>query len=167
MAFAVRKLKHRPWPVTVTLQSANADGDIVETEHKFIGHFAPFSEKEYKALVEALKAPVPVAEQPTTNDQVAAELAIADVLERNAKLFSRVLVGWEKVEDESGQPLPYSHDELHAMVTGPDGLAISNGFGRAISEIRFGGAAAKNLNTSVEPGQKSGAAEAATSSPQT
>lgn len=157
--FIVRKLNHRPWPVVVKLQSANEAGEIVIDEQRFIAHFAAFSEADYKQLIDELNGP---------DSTPAADLPVAELLERNAKLFSRLIVGWSnEVRDEAGQPLPYSFEQLRALVTGPDGMAISAAINVALAEIRFGSASAKNSPTSAAPGQPPAASGAPTSSPTT
>lgn len=157
--FVPRKLRHRPWPIHVTLQELGADGEIVEKTHPFIGHFRPFSEEEYKALVDELNGVLPVAEAAEGADAAPAEpvktpadMPLADVLKRNARLFGSLLAGWDQVKDEDGNAIPFSTDALTALVTGPDGLAISAGLNVALMEIRFGKAGAKNSQTSAKPG---------------
>lgn len=155
--FIVRKLKHRPWPVVVKLQSTNEHGEIVVTEHRFVAHFSAFTEAEYKAILDELTA---------ADATPAQDLPIADLLERNVALFSRLIVGWgNEVRDEAGQPLPYNIDQLRQLVTGPDGMAISAAINVALAEIRFGAASAKNSPTSAAPGQEPVAAGVATNSP--
>lgn len=167
--FTVRKLKYRPWPITVALQMLGEDDEVVEHKHTFIGHFAPFSEEKFKAVWDEVSAAKKDAVANETGDVEHVEEpkgapALHEVLQRNAVVFSRILVGWEKVRDEEGADIPFSHEALTAMVTGPDGLAISAGISNALHEIRFGKVGVKNSNTSAKPGPNAGAAEVATNS---
>lgn len=166
MAFTLRKLKHRPWPVAVKLLSSDDEGNVTEAGFEFVIHFKPFSEAEIKALsertLEADKKP-PAEGAETAN----AERSIADLLERNVQFFAPLIDGWSKVNSEDGAPLPYTDETLHAMVTGPDGMAISAGIHAALRELRFGVAPAKNSLPSVAPGLVPAAVEAPTNSPAT
>lgn len=169
--FVPRKLRHRPWPISVTLQELGADNQVVEKTSTFIGHFKPFSEGEYKALVDEINGVSPPPEEaeaaPAEPVKPPADLALAEVLERNAKLFGSLLGGWEQVNDEDGNAMLFSTEALAAMVTGPDGLAISAGINTALMEIRFGKAAVKNSQTSAKPGPGLAEVTPATSSPTT
>lgn len=169
--FVPRKLRHRPWPITVTLQELGADGEIVEVQHTFIGHFRAFSEAEYKALIDELNGVTPVADgaaaEPAEPAKTPADMPLAEILKRNARLFGDLLVGWGEVEGEDGLPIPFDSEALAAMVTGPDGLAISAGINTALMEIRFGKAAVKNSQTSAKPGPGLAEVTPATSSPTT
>lgn len=79
------------------------------------------------------------------------------VLRRNAAIFSRVLTGWgAEVRDENGASIPYSAEALSALVTGPDGRAVSVGINEALGQIRFGVAPQKNDATSPVPGPAPG-----------
>lgn len=135
--FVVRKINYRPWPVKVVFQEADAAGVIQSLEQTFIGHFRPFSEAEFEAVSAQVRG-----------DDKPGDLPLAELLRRNASLFGSLMSGWSGVADASGVPLPYSTEALCELVTGPDGLAISAGINTALSEIRFGAAAAKNLPTS-------------------
>jgi hypothetical protein len=158
MSFTLRKLKYRPWPVTVKLLESDDAGQVVESEFNFVAHFKPFSEAEIKALAErTIDAKV--------DGEKKEERAIAELLEKNHEFFSPLLDGWSKVVSEAGEPLPYHDETLHAMVTGPDGMAISAGLHNAIREIRFGVAPAKNLPTSAAPGPNPDVGEVKTNLP--
>lgn len=185
MSFTLRKLKYRPWPVTVKLLEGNEAGEVSESEFTFVLHFKPFSEAEFKDALEATEASeASEAEKalPTNDDKttvadaepVAAtdsekpvERPIAQLLEKNSKLFVRLTEGWGKVLTEDGSPAPYSPEALRALVRGPDGLAVSAGIHRALNELRFGIAPAKNLPTSAAPGPVPAAGEVVTNSPAT
>lgn len=171
MSFILRKLKHRPWPVTVKLLDANEAGEVSENEFTFVLHFKPFTEAEFKAALDALndeKAPAAAGEQaPAADAEKPVDRPIAATLEKNSQLFAQLVDGWNKVLDEAGQPVPYSPDALRALVIGPDGMAVSTGIHRALTELRFGLAPAKNLPTSAAPGPSPAAAEVATNSPAT
>lgn len=147
MSISIRKLKHRPWPVTVRLNVCGDDGTVVEVEQTFIGHFNPFTEADLKAIFEDAdkQFPLPADGGIPPLDQV---------LAKNAFVFRQLLCGWSEVTDEeTGEPIPYTAEALDAWVQGGDGLAVSTGFNAALSEIRFGLAPAKNSNTSPEVGQ--------------
>lgn len=161
--FTLRKLKHRPWPVTVKLLEADETGEVKEVEFTFVLHFSPFTEAEFRvAHDETVGQDAPVAD-----GAKAADRPIALLLEMNSKLFARLVEGWAKVNDEAGNPVPFSAEALRALIVGQDGLAVSAGIQRALSELRFGLAPAKNSPTSVVPGQSPVAAEAVMNSPAT
>lgn len=151
--FKIRKLNHRPWPVTVTaLECDEATGEVLAIEQKFIAHFKPFSESEFMKIRDAAQASVPLPEGVDV-DSPPMEITLA----RNAALFARIICGWgPEVTDESGQPVPYSTEALSELVTGPDGIAFSAGLSQALMEVRFGIAPAKNSKTSPMPGQMPG-----------
>jgi hypothetical protein len=169
MSFTLRQLKYRPWPVTVKLLEADETGEVSEHEFTFVLHFKPFSEAEFKAAFEASdaeKAPAADAEAvPVADSEKPAGQPVALLLEKNSKLFARLVDGWGKVLTEDGPPAPYSPEALQALVIGPDGLAVSAGIHRALNELRFGVAPAKNLPTSAAPGPSPAAAETVTNLP--
>lgn len=159
MTFKVRKAAFRAWPVTVKLAESDAQGNIVETEQKFVAHWQPISEKQRQQLVADLDALFPPPSDAGVQD-------LAKVLERNAAYFRERLCGWgPEVQDEAGNPLPFSAEALTGLVTGEDGLAISAALNLADIDLRYGLGARKNSPTSAAPGASSGAAEAETSSP--
>lgn len=162
MAFKVRKLTYRPWPVTVKLLESDAMGVVTETEQTFVGHFKALSEAKHQSIIEALDAEYPLPAGQERPD-------MPTVLRRNADYFSRLLAGWgPEVADEDGTPLLFSVEALSAMITGPDGLAISAALTRAANELRFGVAPAKNSLTSPAPGESSaGPGEVGTNLPPT
>lgn len=163
MTFIVRKLKFRPWPVTVAQQDCAADGTVTQTESTFVGHFAPFTEEQFQALADAGDAAYPVP--PKVDGEPKKSRDMKDMLARNALIYAGLLVGWgAEVRDEGDQPLPFSAEALTALIVGPDGLAISTGLNKALDEIRFGMAPAKNLPTSPAPGPAPAAVEAAPAS---
>ncbi len=154
MAFTVRRIAHRPWPVTVVLQEADAGtGEVREVKSTFIGHFRPFTEDEFEQIVKAAEAAVPAP----VGDDTPERLPLPLVLRRNAAIFSGVLTGWgPEVRDETGASIPYSAEALTAMVTGPDGRAVSVGFNEALAQIRYGVAPKNNDVTSPAPGHAPG-----------
>lgn len=161
MAFQVRKASHRAWPVTVKLQDCHPNGDVYEVEQSFVGHFRAFTEAEYKAIVAEVEAIYPPQPEGTPID-------FSQTLTRNAEFFARLIVGWgPEVADENGQTLLFSTDALKAMITGPDGMAISAGLAVAVGQLRFGAAPAKNSPTSPAHGASSAAGEAGTNLPTT
>ena len=161
MAFKVRKLNHRPWPVTVKLQECDAQGNVVAIEQTFLAHWRPVAEAERQSITDALEQAYPLPDGKERHDLPAA-------LRRNADYFGQLLVGWgPEVTDEAGQPLTFSTEALTALVTGTDGLAISAALVHADNEIRYGIAPTKNSKTSPVPGETSGVGEVATSSPTT
>lgn len=168
MSFTVRKIKHRPWPVTVKLLESNFAGEVVEREFDFVLHFNALSESEYKAIFDELNpspenSPASAEPQPGV-EAPAIDKSLAALLANNARVFARVICGWSKVLDEHGEPLPYSNEALTAIVTGTDGLAISSGIHSALQQLRFGVAPAKNSPTSAAPGQTTEPAEVSTNS---
>lgn len=157
MGFRVRKIAHRPWPVTVKTLEGDASGNVVEAAQTFVAHYRPFTEREFSALLaEAEKM------YPTVGD---APLTYETLLLRNAHLFGALVVGWgAEVVDEAGQPIPFSRDVLASMVTGPDGLALSAGIHASLYQLRHGIAPEKNSSASPAPGPENEAGEAPTSS---
>lgn len=167
MAFTVRKTTHRPWPVSITLLESDAAGNVQEVVNTFVGHFSPFTEDEFDAAYKAAKALYPVPDNAddageSRTEKTDESTPIKIVLQRNAAIFAEVMVGWgPEVRDEQGQSIPFSTAALTALVTGPDGLAVSKGINAAINQFRFGYAPAKNALTSPVPGPTPGADEAA------
>ena len=179
MSFVVRKTKHRAWPVTVKQPMCDEAGVVTETEATFVAHFAPFTEAEIEAAIETAAKDHPVPGELIAGEQVSEDgstkplpevknIPMSVSLIRNAAVFRRVVVGWgPEVKDETGVSLPFSADALTALVTGPDGIAVSGAFNRALFELRYGVARQKNLSASPAPGGNSVPAEAATSLPAT
>ena len=146
MAFTIRKLKNRPWPVTVRMKVCADNGEVTEIAETFIAHWKPFDEAEFKAIVDSAEATLP----PPAEGQ---DQPMRDVLARNALIFTALIEGWgEEVRDENGQPGPYSGDALAALIKGPDGVSVSSALNHALTEIRYGIAPAKNSPTSPEAG---------------
>lgn len=172
MSFILRKVKYRPWPVTVKLVTADEAGVVTESEFVFVLHFGAFSEAVFKAILDELEAAdkAPAVAEPVEGGAVLTTpsegRSLAYLLEKNAMLFGRVIEGWGKVVDEAGGAVPFSLGALHALVTGPDGLAVSAGIHQALSELRYGVAPAKNSPTSVAPGLNPDAVEAVTKLPE-
>lgn len=159
----LRKLNYRPWPVGVTLQEClEATGEVVEVRQTFVAHFRPFTEDEFMLAREAALAAVP---PPAGSEESSPPMQV--VLRRNTVFFGALLCGWgADVLDETGAPLPYSAEALTALVTGPDGIAVSAGVNQALLELRFGMAPQKNLRPSPAPGPIAAeAAAAGTSAP--
>lgn len=158
MAFRVRKIEHRPWPVAVKMLSGTPDGEVVETVATFVAHWRPFTEKEFADLLTEAEVTYPVSGD--------APLTYGTLLLRNAHLFSGLMVGWgPEVVDEAGQPIPFSREALVSMVTGPDGLALSAGIHASLYQLRHGFAPEKNSNASPVPGPDRSVGEAPTNSP--
>jgi hypothetical protein len=159
MALKIKRLNHRAWPVTVTLQESDDNGVVTATEQTFVAHFKPVTEEEREAITAKVNEKYPLPKDGERDD-------MRVVLARNAEYFSHLVVGWgDDVQNEDGTPTPFTQAALTALVTGPDGLAISQAMVRADNEIRFGVAPAKNFKTSPAHGEISGAVEVATSLP--
>ena len=153
MSITIRKLKHRPWPVTIKRQICDEDGTVSEVENTFVAHWKPFTEDDLQGIFDAAEQAVPAPKSPGSDQADVANLKLREVLARNALIFPQLIVGWgPEVLDEDGQPLTYSTEELAALITGPDGMAISAGLNTAMSEIRWGVAPAKNSSTSPTAG---------------
>lgn len=151
----IRKLKNRPWPVTVRRHECDEDGNVVETEQTFVALFKPLTEEQYAAVYAEVDAQFPPA------DDGRADLARG--LERNAALFARLLDGWRHVSDEDGGELPCSETELRRLVTGPDGGPVSVALHQAVAEVRYGMAPRKNSAPSPAAGPAPAPGEATTS----
>ena len=79
MAITIRKINHRPWPVTVTLQTCNeADGSVTALEHTFIAHWKAFTEAELKTLFATADERFPAGDAEAVGDR------LADGLKKNA-----------------------------------------------------------------------------------
>lgn len=149
------KLDYRPWPVTITSQVCDeTTGDVTEKEDRFIGKFTRFDESDLLAL----RLEVFGDETDAKNKQRLADMPIADYAQLEARFFAGLLSGWSQVADDDGD-ITYSANLLQALCTGPDGAAFRRGFSRAISEIRFGVAPAKNAETSPSAGLAPAAGE--------
>lgn len=144
-----RKLDYRPWPVTVAVHVCDeATGQVAEVEHRFIGHFIPFAEADLLAL----RLSIFGDEAEAGNKQRLADMPVADYERLEARFLGGLLRGWSQVADEHGAAVPYSAETLRELCTGHDGATFRRGFNRAVSEIRFGVAPAKNVETSPSPG---------------
>lgn len=161
MSFTLRKLQYRPWPVTVKLVESDESGVVSASDLMFVAHFKPLSEAEIKAVFEE-----EIGDQLGEQNAPPVDKSIVNVLEANSRIFARLLCGWSKVLDEAGSPVSFTLDALRALIVGTDGLAVSAGLQVALSEMRFGTVAAKNLLPSVAPGQSPEPVEA-TNSPAT
>lgn len=153
MSFRIRQVDYRPWPVTVTLLSSDEAGNVTEQKHTFVGHFGDFNEASYDALVREAETlhPKRDGQQDTVN-----------TLKHNAHVFCGVLIGWgAEVTDDNDKPIPFTKERLTGLVTGKDGIAISNGINQAVNQLRFGIAPEKNSLTSPEPGPTPELAEVA------
>lgn len=165
MAFKVRKLDHRPWPVTVKQRECQPDGSVTEFAQTFIAHWKPFTEDYLAARrVEIFGS--------GSDEELASKAAARDVREEarlQGRFYAGLLAGWSEMQDEAGNPLPFSEDQVIDLCTGPDGPDFRLAFGNALLEIRFGiaptwqGGAEKNASTSPAPGPAAGASGAPTS----
>lgn len=147
--FRYRKIEYRPWPVTVALLlCAETTGAVEEISKTFVAHFRPFTEAAYQSDLVAAREAVPIPAGMLEED-----LPLALGLQRNADLFARLICGWgEEVRDEAGEPVAFTPAALAELITGPDGMAVSAGINRAITELRLGIAPQKNSLTSPSPG---------------
>lgn len=160
--FQVQKLSYRPWPVVVSQWVCDeSSGEVAELKSTFVARFKVMSEEEIAAAHDAVFK-VSADESADVPAQAAAEpLAVA--LRKNAAFFGDVLVGWgPEVVGGDRQPLPYSREALVALVTGPDGLAVSSGLNHALTQLRYGlrPELAKNSPASPVDGPKTAGAEA-------
>lgn len=146
MAITIRKITHRPWPVTVRIPVCDeTTGQVAELEQTFIAHWQAFSESTLKAVFEEADRHFP---PPAAGSVLPLDVA----LKKNAWVFAQLLTGWSAVRDESENDIPYTEEALTDWVCGADGLALSAGLNASLSEIRFGVAPAKNSPTSPAPG---------------
>ena len=162
--FIIRKAKSRPWPITFTLQEMDVDGNIVNIDQKFIGHFKPMSEGDWEKLHTEFYPPLQPAADGETQFVTAPARTLSEQLDIAASQFVRVFENWDKVADEDKNPIPYSPETLRALVTGRDGFAISAGIRKAISDIRYGAPTEKNSPTSPPSGQATASGEVSTNS---
>ena len=167
MAITIRKTQYRAWPVSVKQPVCDDNGVVTEAVATFVAHFAAFTEAEFEAsIAEAERsfptqdkvAPAADAEVSTEPPKEAVPPPLSLSLLRNAHVFRSLIAGWgREVKDEAGVSIPFSSDALTSLVTGPDGVAVSAGINRAMFELRFGVAPAKNSPASPEPGAAPGA----------
>lgn len=153
--FKIRKIDHRPWPVTVTLLVCCAlTGAVSEETHTFVVNWRPFSESDLGEIRRRIYGPG------SDDDHRAA--AAARTIEENARLDTEFLAqfvqGWEGVVDASNQPVAWSRDVFDALCLGEDGPAIRRALHTALTELRFGIPAQKNSLTSPSPGPTPSAA---------
>ena len=135
--FTPRKIKTRNWPVTVIFNDCDENGTVTETKQTFIAKFSAFTEKEFNAVNKAALKKFPLADAPQAH---------------HAHAISEFVVGWNDVNDENKNPIPFSRETLNSMITGEDGHILARAFYQAIAEIRTGVAPAKNVETSPTPG---------------
>ena len=50
--FVVKKLNHRPWPVTVTRLICDSSGKVESVSASFVGHFKPISAEDFQVLLD-------------------------------------------------------------------------------------------------------------------
>lgn len=170
MEFTVRKIKNRLWPVTVTGAVCQEDGSVTVVKQTFIAHWAPFTAEDLEGINQELDKRFP---KTVITVDAEGKMKLPDgkfpsdsqVLARNAAFYPQLIKGWgAEVKDEAGNAIPYSESALAAMITGPDGMAFSNGLGAALQEIRTGAAPLKNSPTSPESGPPPASVEAETKS---
>lgn len=158
--FVVQKLNYRPWPVTVTRLVCDSSGKVESVSASFVGHFKPISAEDFQALLDKHNAGAEDGLPEGHFGRMGANLR------RNAEVLAEVVCGWgPEVVCEGGEPLPFSKDALTALVTGDDGLAVSNAFSVAIFQMVSGVAPEKNFVTSPAPGHPSADEVDATNSP--
>lgn len=117
------------WPVAVELP---VNGGGVK-KFEFSGTFARLSETELEKLAEEAA-------------QAASLRSLADAPKANADaitFFSKVMRGWNGVQDESGKPVKFSPAALESVLTSRDGMAVAIALWRAHNQLRAG-AKAKN-----------------------
>lgn len=158
MAFKVRKIQFRRWPVTLIGHECGDDGTVAEVNARFVGHFRPIDE----AGVLALRAEVFGAGDDEDLAAAARARTVAAQAALEGEFYGRLMCGWEGVTGDDDQPLPWSEQAVQALCTGPDGPAARRALAAAVLEIRFGLAPAKNAVTSPAPGPTPGAGEVAT-----
>lgn len=160
MAFKVRKIAFRRWPVAVTTHELDENDQPVEIVQHFIGHFLPFNEDDFLAARREVWGDV---DDKALQEKINGS-RLVDVARADAARFARLMCGWDKVSDVDGNPIPYSEQVLIEMCTGPEGPAFRAGINLAILELRMGMGPAKNVETSPVPGPRTSAGEAAPTS---
>lgn len=121
------------WPVAVRIP---ADDGRIE-EWQFTGIFRVLSESEFEVWSDTPEID-DGASAPEAFPAKVAALQLSEVLARNADKFAEVLVGWDGVMSESGEPVPFSVELFKAQVTGKHGRALSVGINKALGQIRYG-----------------------------
>ncbi len=109
-----------PWPVDVRVPVAGGEFQV----QRFTALINVLSEAEHAGLA------APQIDDSATD--------LAEMLADNAQIFARHVAGWRDVFDAAGVLLPFDVDELHKLVTGRYGKAVSAGLWQAINEVRYG-----------------------------
>lgn len=169
MSMIVRKTTSRAWPATVAMLVCDeATGEVTETKQTFIAHWKAFTEDDIAAAraLARTQHPAPAAFAAVEEADDWAKLPVALLLKRNAAVFRQLLCGWgSELRDESNTPIPFGAEALTALVTGPDGLAVSRGLSDALGQLRFGTAPEKNSAPSPSLGPDAGEGVAKTNLP--
>lgn len=123
------------WPVVVGLP---VDGGKI-AEFQFTGIFKRMSDEELDKVLGVAESP---AIKPGDADELAHGMlvrkAMQEVLRENAELFPQLLVGWDGIKNAAGEDVTFSVATLKAQAIGVNGVFLSRGLWRAISEIRHG-----------------------------
>lgn len=103
MAFVISKKAVYPWPVNVSIPDAERPGKFKTST--FTGHFRKLSAQAAQEAVARLAEPdVPFEER----------------YQRENEFLSDVLLGWDGITDEDGQPLAFNEDSLLAVIDLPE-----------------------------------------------
>jgi len=141
------RYKVRKTPISVaapiTFSQIQEDGSVQDVEITF--RIKRLPEKD----IEALSAAHPAPEDET----------LAKMLDRNAKIFGAVVTDWDVLDADASEAAqkdvvqPFSQEALADLITGEDGLTISNKLNEAWRNLRFNliAGAAKNSQPSPEP----------------
>ncbi|MCL2829987.1 MAG: hypothetical protein FWD77_04515 [Betaproteobacteria bacterium] len=155
MAFTVKKIDFRPWPVTVLTHESDDAGNVSEREETFVCHFRPLGECNFEIIMQEVDRLHPM---PKTAEEIEASIRSGVLVtalrqRREAEFWKRVVCGWgPEVQDEDGVSITFSSGVLTDLITGPDGPAIVRALSDALAQLRDGRAPEKNLPVSPAPG---------------
>lgn len=129
------------WPVTVHLP---VDGGEMAA-FRFTGVFNRMSEAEMDELLGSGNSEKVEVKGLSGTDVMTfgnpvelPQKRMAEVLEENAALFPKFLVGWKGVKTAAGDEVPFDVAMLQKQIIGPNGPFISSGLWNALREIRTG-----------------------------
>lgn len=118
--------KEKPiaWPIKVTIPTDGGE----YLEYQFTGLFKRLGPQERDLIIEAHKVLVD-AESPN---------------EANAITFAKLMDGWSDIQDQDGNPIPFSVESLKMVLGGPDFAPISMAIWTASNEVHAGMPREKN-----------------------
>jgi hypothetical protein len=111
--FRYAKNREVLWPVIIEVPSGDGTGQVVKAEVKI--RYRLLTQTE---IAERARTDLESAQQVESIDGMLAQIAPARLQERRERLIGHVL-GWEGVEDEAGNTLPFTPDTINALLDVP------------------------------------------------